>query len=184
MVPLVIDTGASISITPYKTDFISPIKPTQQIQIKGIASGLNVMGHGQVQYAFYNDSGELQNIQIKQCLYVPHCTARLLFPRQLGAATQLPSDGFFVGGTHGILTYEQKPTTVQYDSLSALPILYTAPGLQSFQRFCAKQGILTNPPDKVLSTTPSFIPPPAQDNNDRTPIPFFEYQNLSPRQRQ
>lgn len=39
MVPLIIDTGASITVSPYKTDFVSPIKPVQAIEIKGIASG-------------------------------------------------------------------------------------------------------------------------------------------------
>jgi hypothetical protein len=42
MVPLVIDTGASITVTPYITNFIGPIKPIQAIEIKGIASGLQV----------------------------------------------------------------------------------------------------------------------------------------------
>jgi hypothetical protein len=46
MHPLVIDTGASITVTPYLTDFISPLKPVQSIEIKGIASGLMVKGYG------------------------------------------------------------------------------------------------------------------------------------------
>jgi hypothetical protein len=57
MVPLIIDTGASISISPYRTDFISPIRPVQQVQIKGIASGLDVAGIGDLQYTIYNDQG-------------------------------------------------------------------------------------------------------------------------------
>lgn len=44
MVPLIIDMGATVSISLYKTDFLSPILPVQQIQIKGIASGLLVKG--------------------------------------------------------------------------------------------------------------------------------------------
>jgi hypothetical protein len=50
MVPLIIDTGASISISPYRSDFISPIRPVQKVQIKGIASGLTVQGIGDLQY--------------------------------------------------------------------------------------------------------------------------------------
>jgi hypothetical protein len=57
MHPLVIDTGASITVTPYLTDFISPLKPVQSIEIKGIASGLMVKGYGDVCYNFYNDTG-------------------------------------------------------------------------------------------------------------------------------
>jgi hypothetical protein len=184
MVPLVIDTGASISITPYKTDFTNEIKPTQSVQIKGIASGLNVMGYGPVQYSFYNDSGLLQTLHIKHCLYVPHCTTRLLCPRQLSSYTKIPSDGFFAGGTHGTLTYEGKTTTIQYDALSALPILYTASGIKSFQHFCAQHGMLTNSPDKVLPSNSSTAALSHQDQYNKTPPPLFEHQNLSPRQRQ
>jgi hypothetical protein len=44
MVPLILDTGASVSISPCRTDFISPIRPAQHITIKGTVSGLNVAG--------------------------------------------------------------------------------------------------------------------------------------------
>jgi hypothetical protein len=57
MVPLIIDTGARISLSPHKMDFISPIQPVQRISIKGIASGLAVEGIGDLCYSFHNDSG-------------------------------------------------------------------------------------------------------------------------------
>jgi hypothetical protein len=71
MVPLVIDTGASVTVTPYKTDFIGHIHPVQDIEIKGIASGLAVSGFGDVSYTYRNDNGELQTLLINDCLYVP-----------------------------------------------------------------------------------------------------------------
>jgi hypothetical protein len=39
MVPLVMDTGASVSLSPDMSDFVTLIHPTQRINIKGIASG-------------------------------------------------------------------------------------------------------------------------------------------------
>jgi hypothetical protein len=84
MVPLILDTGASITVTHYKTDFVSIIKPVQSVEIKGIASGLQVQGMGDVSYSFYNDDNEMQTLLLRSCLYVQHCTARLLCPRQLG----------------------------------------------------------------------------------------------------
>lgn len=104
MVPLIIDTGASITVTPYKTDFISPIKPVQAVEIKGIASGLQVQGFGDVSYSFYNDNRELQTMILKNCLYVPQCTARLLCPRQIGIETGNPLDGFNSVSAKSILT--------------------------------------------------------------------------------
>jgi hypothetical protein len=50
MVPLIIDTGASISISPYRSDFTTPIQPVQKVTIQGIASGLTVEGIGDLQY--------------------------------------------------------------------------------------------------------------------------------------
>jgi hypothetical protein len=127
MVPLVIDTGASITVTPYSTDFISPIRPVQSIEIKGIASGLQVKGYGEVCYHFYNDAGELQKLTLQHCLYVPQCTTRLLCPRQIGIASGYTGDGFNAISTNSILTFEGKPTTIHYDKISNLPILAPPP---------------------------------------------------------
>jgi hypothetical protein len=167
MVPLVIDTGASITVTPYSTDFISPIQPVQSVEIKGIASGLQVRGFGDVCYKFYNDAGELQTLTLPNCLYVPQCTARLLCPRQIGATSGHPGDGFNATSDNPILTFEGKQTTIQYDNISNLPILYTAPGVTSFHRYCAKQGYLNKLSDKNLSEDAS---------------PTFLYRNLTPSQ--
>lgn len=167
MVPLVIDTGASITVTPYSTDFISPIRPIQSVEIKGIASGLQVKGYGDVRYSFHNDAGELQSLTLQNCLYVPHCTARLLCPRQIGATTGHPEDGFNAVSKDPILTFEGKPTTIKYNDISGLPILYTAPGVTSFYRFCANQSFLSSSPDKQSSPTAP---------------PLFLYRNLTPSQ--
>jgi hypothetical protein len=48
MFPLVINTGASVTVTPCATNFITPIKPVQAVEIKGIAAGLQVHGYGNV----------------------------------------------------------------------------------------------------------------------------------------
>ncbi len=106
MVPLILDTGASITVTPYETDFITKIRPGQAIKIKGIASGLQVKGFGDVSYSFYNDNGTLQTMTLCNCLYVPQCTARLLCPRQLGVETGNPLDGFNATASNPIMTYQ------------------------------------------------------------------------------
>jgi hypothetical protein len=72
MVPIIIDTGASITITPYKTDFISDIRPVQRLEIKGIASGLSVEGYGTVSYSFYADDGSLQTLHISSTASMSH----------------------------------------------------------------------------------------------------------------
>jgi hypothetical protein len=49
-VHFVIETGASITITNNKTDFLSEVQQIQPITIKGIASGLSVWGIGEVHW--------------------------------------------------------------------------------------------------------------------------------------
>jgi hypothetical protein len=87
MVPIVIDTGASISISPYASDFAGHIRPVQRVTLKGIASGLPVAGIGDIQYQFTNDEGEDQTITLRDYLHVPNCSIRLLCPRQIGVTT-------------------------------------------------------------------------------------------------
>jgi len=132
MVPLVFDTGASITITPIKTDFIGPIKPVQHVQIKGIASGLQAAGIGDVSYSFVNDSGATQTLCLRNCLYVPDCVVRLICPRQIGAETGNPADGLYATQAATTLIVHGQHTTIKYDTLSQLPILFTKPGIQSF----------------------------------------------------
>jgi hypothetical protein len=137
MVPLIIDNRASISLSPHKTDFISPIRPVQNVQIKGTASGLMVEGVCDLSYTFHNDNGELQTMVLRGCLYVPQCVVRLICPRLIGAETQNPVDGFNATHINPTLTVQGKPTTINYDFLSNLPILFTAPGIKSFTRYAS-----------------------------------------------
>jgi len=48
----IIDTGASITITHNKYDFIGPVYPTQTMEIQGITAGLAIEGTGAAEYAF------------------------------------------------------------------------------------------------------------------------------------
>lgn len=61
---LVIDTGASISITNCKSDFTTPVDPVQPATLKGIASGLSIEGIGSVQYSFLTDDGTMQDLTL------------------------------------------------------------------------------------------------------------------------
>jgi len=138
MVPLVIDTGASITVTPYPTDFIGPINPVQNAEIKGIASGLQVGGTGTVSYKFQNDKGILKELLLPGNLYAPNSTARLICPWHLGATSSgCTTDGFQSLADTDILTYQGKATAVPYDPVYQLPILYTTSGVDLYIRFCS-----------------------------------------------
>jgi len=139
--PIIIDTGASITISPYPTDFTSPIRPVQDVEIKGIAAGLKVLGIGDITFNFFDDSGTLHSVLLKDSLYVPQCSSRLLCPRQLALNTGCATDCFIAAADKSILICNGQPITVRYDSIANLPLLYTAPGISSYHRFCAHTAI-------------------------------------------
>jgi hypothetical protein len=68
---------------------------------------------------------------LRDCLYV-QCVVCLICPRQIGAETKNPVDGFNATYETPILTVQVKRTTNQYDKLSNLPLLYTKPGITSY----------------------------------------------------
>jgi len=137
IVPLIIDTGASVTVSPCLTDFVGPIRPVQDVAIQGIASGLKVKGIGTLSYKFHNDSGSSQILTIDGALYVPQCTARLICPRQFGVSTGHAQDGFHSTSDKGILIYQGQQTTIPFKPLSQLSVLYTASGTSTYHRFCS-----------------------------------------------
>jgi hypothetical protein len=151
MIPFIIDTSARIIITPNLTDFIELICPVQWVEVKGITSGLQVLGVSNTSYSFYNDDGKLQMLILKDCLYVPQCTSRLLCPCQITHNIGFKQDCFISGSDTSILICFGKPTTVQYNSIPNLPLLYTASGMTTFDRFCANQGIINTTPSPAIS---------------------------------
>lgn len=83
MVPLIFDTGASISISSHRIDFITPLWLAQHITIKGIASGLSAQGVGDKSYTFNNDQGHEQKLTLQNCLYNPQSVNHLILSMSL-----------------------------------------------------------------------------------------------------
>lgn len=164
MIPLIIDTGASISISPCRSDFISSICEVQHVTVKGVASGLQARGIGDLSYSFTNNAGHTQTLLLRNCLYVPECAVRLICPRQIGVTTRNSADGFYATNPGATLIVDGQPTTIRYDSLSQLPILFTKPGIltylnyvQNFHAFNCSTGSVINA-SSTSSTYMSYAP--------------------------
>jgi hypothetical protein len=106
-VTFVIDTGASITVTNCKGDFMAPPQPVQPTKLQGIAAGLEVQGIGDAEYFFTTDSDEIISIVLRNVLYVPGCNVRLLCPRHLAECSGYSTDGFNSIRDVGILTCYQ-----------------------------------------------------------------------------
>jgi hypothetical protein len=146
---LIIDMGASITITPDRADFLTPITPVQPTTLSGIAANLQVQGIGTVTYQFPLPNGTTTSVTLKNVLYVPGCAVRLLCPRHLAESTIIEGDGFLSLQHGGILTCNGIELPVSYDRNTGLPIIYTIgqPALMSsstLQNPCAANAI-SNP---------------------------------------
>ncbi len=152
-VTFVIDTGAIITVTNSKSDFISEMYPVQQTQLQVIAAGLQVQGIGDAEYVFKTDDNRSISIILQNVLYVPQCTVRLLCPRHLAECTTYKTDGFSSIRDIGILTCYGHKISVPYHTGTGLPIISTAAGTKSYSDFCAALTIPnSNETSESLST--------------------------------
>jgi len=164
---LIVDTGASISITYDLKDFTTPIHPVQPTTLKGIASGLAVKGIGSVHYQFCPTDGPPILVQLDNVLYVPGCSVRLLCPRHLAHATGMDGDGFQSYKDHANLRLFGRDIPVNYHTATGLPIVYsgaTSAALSSVVNMTTHQ--MDPPPVATVATaTPvSTLPPPGHIN--------------------
>ena len=80
--PVVLDTGASFSITPFETDFVTKIVPTSSREMKGIADSLKIQGIGTVSWPIRDVFGRTRTVST-QAFYVPESSIRLFSPQRL-----------------------------------------------------------------------------------------------------
>jgi GAG-pre-integrase domain/Zinc knuckle len=75
------DTGATLSVTPHKIDFVTEIKECDTPRVmKGLAKGLNIAGTGEVAYTVRAQDGTDLVIRTP-AYYVPQATRRILSPQ-------------------------------------------------------------------------------------------------------
>ena len=67
---IILDSGCSIALTPYITDFIDGTYKNQPCSISGIGSGLEARGIGTVQWSLKDVNGNTSTMELT-CLYVP-----------------------------------------------------------------------------------------------------------------
>ena len=78
--PIVIDTGASCSLTPIHSDFIGAIEPSNIPTLNNISGKTPVVGQGLIEWNIQDVKGILKPIQTT-AYYVPTATIRLFSPQ-------------------------------------------------------------------------------------------------------
>ena len=80
VIPVVFDTGASVSISPVKEDFIGEIHTVTNETIKGLAHEINIAGYGRVRWVIRDMFGNDMTIETN-ALYIPEGDVRLFSPQ-------------------------------------------------------------------------------------------------------
>jgi Reverse transcriptase (RNA-dependent DNA polymerase) len=78
--PIVIDTGATVSITPVKSDFVGELRTPNDEVIKGLTSTTKIAGYGRVRWMLKDCFGD-QVIVETDALYIPEAEVRLFSPQ-------------------------------------------------------------------------------------------------------
>jgi hypothetical protein len=78
-VPIVIDTGASVSATPVLTDFLGPLCSCATAHLKGLSGTTEFIGEGTVNWLVRDMFGNKRKISTT-AYYVPEASIRLFSP--------------------------------------------------------------------------------------------------------
>ena len=79
-IPLIVDTGASVCITPCREDFVT-YQPSK-IKIRDLSSSNKVAGEGMVRWVVKDEQGELVTLELPG-YHIPKAEVRLLSPQVL-----------------------------------------------------------------------------------------------------
>ncbi|KAG7369081.1 reverse transcriptase RNA-dependent DNA polymerase [Nitzschia inconspicua] len=111
VIPVVVDTGASVSITPDINDFIGPISPPDLPSLQGLGNSSVVEGVGTVEWQVRDFLGNVRTIRTKAYL-VRTAPVRLLSPQT-----------YFKEGLRGRLTvtHDRTELTLHDGSILSLP---------------------------------------------------------------
>ena len=122
--PLILDTGASISITPVLSDFVEDLKPPPVQQVHGINSTSKIEGAGTVEWQVNNIDGQSKTIKTF-ALYLPSAKVRLFSPQDY---FRISNGGSATISKHETTFYldndtSTKPIVFPYNATNGLPMI-------------------------------------------------------------
>ena len=117
------DTGASVSVTPNKRDFIEYNTHIENLYLEGVSKGLKVEGPGIVQWNMVDVNRKIRKIKVK-ALYVPTCNLILLRPHSFtekypDETINIVSEGIMLSGS--VNDENRGPVLAQLSDTNHLP---------------------------------------------------------------
>ena len=144
-----VDNGASASITPYLTDFITPLQPINR-KVKGIGGHAQATYKGTIQWKVQDDQGQSHHFTLPNSYFVAMARSRILCPQHLAQTAKdnypLPlGTGEVTGDKYIQLFWNQCKyvKTIKLDPRRNIGMTHTAPGIHKFKYFVAQQAVQT-----------------------------------------
>ena len=141
--PIVVDSGASLSLTPHHEDFVEPPKSSDLTDLHGLSGTTKVLGVGTVEWMVRDLYGAIRTIRC-QAYYVPGAKVRLFSPQRFfqergGGKCEITKDqtSITLPDNLGTITFPYHPS-------SNLPMMLPA------AEGAVSQAFVIDPRDKVF----------------------------------
>ena len=79
--PIVFDTGCSLSVSPFKSDFVGDLEEPDVNDMRGLSDSVKVCGMGSVEWVVRDANGNVGTIRTR-AYYIPQATIRLFCPQE------------------------------------------------------------------------------------------------------
>ena len=139
---VVLDAGASITLSPYLDDFIGDMQPMQDANIQGIGSGLAAKGIGTARFQLRSRDGSIATLEMHDCLCVPELPTVLLCPQQVIDESTGKDDLFSMSKKGTQLKTGDSVIDMTRDKTSNLPVARTESDPERYKRFLANTAML------------------------------------------
>ena len=122
--PVSIDAGATFTITPFRSDFVTRLTSTEGVILHRLATGLRIEGSGTVHWNLPADDGSQVTLAMT-AYYVPEAKRRLLSPQHyLQNSSDPTKQHFVITATHMEFASEHcRKATVKYHHQNNLPTI-------------------------------------------------------------
>ena len=122
--PVTIDTGATFTITPFCSDFVTRLTSTEGAILHGLARGLRIEGSGTVHWNLPADDGSQITLAMT-AYYVPDAKQCLLSPQHyLQNSADPTKQHFAITATHmEFVSEHRRKATVKYHHQNNLPTI-------------------------------------------------------------
>jgi hypothetical protein len=158
--PVVLDTGASMSLTPVLSDFIGPLEPAPLKEIRGLTSTTRVVGKGIVEWHicdYWNVSGIIRTM----AYYVPDASIRLFSPQSYFQDKANQGSCVIKGQKTTLVLPDHTVLEFPYNPRSNLPLMLTKESIP--------MGLTRTDIAQLASTTASLLSVTDQTNQNLRP---------------